>query len=111
MLGLMLLALSGCAGVTSLRMQQTSRADETRSAPSGDAAAAPIAKLGLAKPGDAETQARCASRLLRTGTWLGLGPGPVLDRREELDPSITTVGKLDGGAVVLIGSLPLEKQP
>ncbi len=59
--------------------------------------------------------AGAADRLLRTGAWVGLGPGPDLDRWADTDPTVTGTEKLDEGGsqtgtIEVGGTLPGRNQ-
>jgi hypothetical protein len=46
-------------------------------------------------------------RLLLTGTWGGIGPGPAVDRNDDLYPTVTPAEKVSGGGVIIVeGDLP-----
>lgn len=46
-------------------------------------------------------------RLLLTGTWGGIGPGPAVDRNDNLYPVVTPAEKVNGGGVIIVeGDLP-----
>lgn len=46
-------------------------------------------------------------RLLLTGTWGGIGPGPAVDRNDDLYPVVTPAEKVNGGGVIIVeGDLP-----
>ncbi len=55
-------------------------------------------------------------RLIRTGTWLGLGPGPQMDRWASEDPAVSQTEKGSGtagggtGEIVIGGNLPGRNQ-
>ncbi len=56
-----------------------------------------------------------ADRLLRTGAWTGLGPGPDLDRWADRDPTVTQTEKFgegDGltGTILIGGDLPRRQR-
>lgn len=51
------------------------------------------------------------SRLVRTGSWVGIGPGPSLDRWDDLDPASTDVQRTQQGRIVIEGDLPRGPRP
>ncbi len=57
-----------------------------------------------------------AERLLRTGSMVGMGPGPDVDRGGETDPSVTGPTKVGddaarNGQIFVGGDLPPDKRP
>jgi tetratricopeptide (TPR) repeat protein len=44
-------------------------------------------------------------RIVRTGSWVGIGPGPSIDRDGPFDPSVQPADKV-GGEIIVEGDLP-----
>jgi tetratricopeptide (TPR) repeat protein len=72
---------------------------------------------GGAGGGDGAGAPGVADRLIRTGTSVGMGPGPTFDRGGETDPTITTPSKLGDAVdrtdadIDVGGDLPRGKTP